>query len=568
MSFLTNLRHSYNLRRKRLILLTGGINDLFQKGNDFLSLEQRLYQEFASKFSVVRFDISSGISFYSNRDVEDVARVCENLFKIRNPKFASQNLEDTLARSHGKPLVGLTYLEQISQCYIDMAPEYAKEGKTLKPLLVIMQYSGTLFPAKETAQLAEIDRQRLATFLNWVKDPQFKSSSNVVIMINETRSGINSMILGQPMLDSIEIPLPDDKLRRDYTRSFLNVHQEAKYEGHEADFVKLTAGLDLTSIRDLLIVSEGTKEPVTAQTVVEEVNRILEVKLEGVAKKVNPSHGPEDIIGYKETGRIVRKILKRCQKQKTAVSAIIVGGPNGAGKSFQMEAYAAASGWIVIELTGLRSKWYGGTDEKWEILRWFISTFGKVLILVDEAHTAFGDVHSSTEHTTEKRLAGNMIKLMGDPQFKGKALWAMMTSRPDELNPDVKSRSPIQIPIFDLEGEPRKEFVKQMFARANIAISDDELELIMVKTEYYSARDYSYFVAEVLAWTDDDPQMTPLGVLDIWQASGAITEARDFQRLVAAQHCSYPGLLPSDLRSISSSELVQKIEDARFKLRY
>ena len=66
--------------------------------------------------------------------------------------------------------------------------------------------------------------------------------------------------------------------------------------------------------------------------------------------------------------------------------------------------------------------WYGQTDKLFERLRWHITTYGKVLILVDEAHTAFGSVHRSDTHETERRLAGNIIKMMGDPRLRGKVL--------------------------------------------------------------------------------------------------------------------------------------------------
>ena len=77
-------------------------------------------------------------------------------------------------------------------------------------------------------------------------------------------------------------------------------------------------------------------------------------------------------------------------------------------------------------------------------------------------------MHASQTHQTEQRLSGNIIKMMGDPRYFGKVLWGLMTSRPDELDPDIKSRAPIQIPVFDLEGEERKEFVFELFKRKNI----------------------------------------------------------------------------------------------------
>src|SRR5207245_8823930 len=100
----------------------------------------------------------------------------------------------------------------------------------------------------------------------------------------------------------------------------------------------------------------------------------------------------------------------------------------------------------VIELANIRGSYFGETEKFFELLRWHLDTFGKILILVDEAHTAFGSVHSRDSHETEKRLAGNVIKIIGDPKYLGKVVWGLMTSRPEELDADVKRHDPTQVP--------------------------------------------------------------------------------------------------------------------------
>ena len=79
-------------------------------------------------------------------------------------------------------------------------------------------------------------------------------------------------------------------------------------------------------------------------------------------------------------------------------------GPNGGGKTFLLQAYAGKSGRVVIRIKNMRSMYYGQTSVLFELFRWYVLTFGKILILVDEAHTAFGSVHSSTTHEAEKHL--------------------------------------------------------------------------------------------------------------------------------------------------------------------
>jgi SpoVK/Ycf46/Vps4 family AAA+-type ATPase len=214
----------------------------------------------------------------------------------------------------------------------------------------------------------------------------------------------------------------------------------------------------------------------------------------------------------------------------------------------------------VIELTGLRGMYFGQTDTFFEKLRLRLKTYGKILILVDEAHTQFGSVHKSDTHETEKRLAGNIIKLMGDRSMFGKVLWGLMTSRPDELDPDVKSRAPIQIPIFDPAGDERKTFIQGLFARYGVPISDEELPEMMKITQNYSARDFDFLVKEMKG----SGSTSVLQTLGIWQASASILKQRRLQTLLAAQHCSYPGLIPADLREKMQTDEIE-IEVQRLK---
>jgi len=352
-----------------------------------------------------------------------------------------------------------------------------------------------------------------------------------------------------PATGRLEIPLPDLPARQAFINWFCRHHPSLRFSGGRKRFSTAAAGLTLASIRELLEVAVRSGQRPGRQDVVEEVNRLLEAELGDIIRVRDPHHRPEDIVGYHQTGEIFRSVFERCEDPQTAVPAILVSGPNGGGKTFQLEAWAAASGRSVVELSGIRGSLFGQTDRFFERLRWHLATFGKILVLVDEAHTAFGSVHSADTHGTEKRLAGNLIKLMSDPTFLGKVLWGLMTSRPDALDPDIKSRAPIQIPIFDLEGEERRAFVAELFRRKGIDLDEDGLTEVMEVTDYYSARDYKYLVSEALAMRRRKPEARLSEVLEGWQASRAIEGERARQTLIAARHCSDRRLLPTRLRS-------------------
>lgn len=563
--FLDELNEAYKLRRKSLLLLTGDVHGLFYASSrdEFVSLEDVLRSELGEKFNLVRMDIANGISFYDAATEREVVRICESKDGLRVPESRQRLLKELIGQSRHSPLSALVLLQGMMEAH----RRVRQAGEKIKPLCAILQYAGSLFPAGDFTRLSEIDRQRLVLFLHWVNDPAFADGPDLLLMVNPVKTEVTGKVTSLPVADHIEIPLPGLEERDGFVEWFRDRHPGLRFEGGKDRFGIDAAGLTLTSIKDMLEVAHRAERMVAKSDVVAEVNRLLEAELGEIIRINYPQHGPGDIIGYQHTRDIFNSLFERCDDSDTAVSAVLVSGPNGGGKTFQLEAFAAASGRVVVELAGIRGQYFGETDKFFELLRWHIKTFGKILILVDEAHTAFGSVHSGDTHKTEKRLAGNIIKMMGDPTFLGKVLWGMMTSRPDELDPDVKSRSPIQVPIFDLEGDERRAFVAEMFARKKIPLDDAELEGVLAATDYYSARDYRNLVAEVLATRRRERDATVSQVLTGWQASRSIEREREMQELIAAQHCSYPDLLPSRLREMDERDIAKRVDELTYLLR-
>ena len=562
--FLTKLGDSYFFKRKNIITLTGDINGLFfdTKSKSHIALEQIINTELKEKFNILRLDIALGISFYDKKTENETIRICESTDGYYTPNKRITALKKMISDSRHHPLSALVLISGMVEAFARVR----KLEPDIKPLCIIIQFSGSLFPAGNYDRLSDIDKQCLISFLGLVNSPNFRNSPELIILINSVKSEINRKIIALPHSTHIEINLPDKDAREVFVNNFINTDNKVSFEENKEAFVIDTAGLSINHIKDILEVSSRKKIIIKKATIVNEVNSILQAQLGDIIRIKHPSHSPKDIVGYKETGKIITNVFERCNDVETAVAAILVSGPNGSGKTFQLEAFAAKSGRVVVELAGIRGSYFGETDKFFELLRWHISTYGKILILVDEAHTAFGSVHSSKTHQTEQRLAGNIIKMMGNPQYLGKVLWGLMTSRPDELDPDIKSRAPVQIPIFDLEGEERKLFIKEMFKRKKIIIDNEALEQILIKTDYYSARDYRNFVAEVLAIRKKEKNISPLQVLNEWQASKSIKQERKFQELIAAQHCSYPTLLPDKYKKISDNDLSKLSEELKRKL--
>lgn len=564
-TFLESMSQVYSLRHENIVILTGDVNGLFWSApsGGFVSLEQALNSELRDKFNVIRMDIARGLSFYEREADDEVTRICESTDGHYTPIVRIKALKNMIKSSLHSPLEALVLLHGMGEAFVRVR----KLEPGIKPMCVIIQFAGALFSAGDYSRLSELDRQRLILFLSWVSDPMFREGPELIVLINPVKSEINAKVLALPNTAHIEIDLPKQEERKQFVHYFLAYHTGVEFSHGMEKFVEDTAGLALDNIKDLLEVAAKKDDPISRHHVVAEVNNILQSQLGDIIRIKYPSHTRKDIVGYKETGEIFTNIFERCEDPETAVAAILVSGPNGSGKTFQLEAYAGESGRVVIELAGIRGSYFGETDKFFELLRWHITTFGKILILVDEAHTAFGSVHSGQTHQTEQRLSGNIIKMMGDPRYFGKVLWGLMTSRPDELDPDIKSRAPIQVPIFDLEGEERKDFVSELFKRKGIQPTEEELVEVLSKTDYYSARDYRNLTAEMLAQRRKNPDCTILEVLMGWQASKSIKRQREFQEMIAALHCSYPKLLPEKYRDIPDDVLMRQVEELKQLLR-
>lgn len=588
---------AYSDRAKGVVLLSGNTHDLFPspKTDRYVDLGYTLYHHLSGLFTVLRLDISTGLETYQADDLKELQASVNKADSAT--VYDEEKLGDVkrkMAATSHSPLPALVLMHEILKAVKKARVELkgVNAGKPpVKPVCVVVRFAGSLFPAGDFDRLSDIDRQRLVTFLNLIESQWFKDSGHLLLLLADTRSEVNSRILAQPAVHCVEIELPGAAERKAYVNSVLAAHaaqvaqvtppapqaadpaaKEAppaaivsagaraiEFEPDLSSFLADTAGLSLNVIGDMLEKARRTGGKIGRKEILAEINAAMRADLGDIIRISMPEHRPSDIVGYKETGSILRRVLTRCEKPETAIPAFLMSGANGVGKTFQLEAYAAESGRVVIELIGLRGMYYGQTDGFFEKLRLRLKTYGKILILVDEAHTQFGSVHKSDTHETEKRLAGNIIKMMSDLTLLGKVVWALGTSRPDELDPDVKSRAPIQIPIFDLEGEERRNYVLALFEKAAIRVEPGDVEQLLTATANYSSRDFSYLVKEVKG-----SGTSVLDTLQHWQASSSILKQRKMQALIAAQHCSYPLLMPPKLRELAASgELDTMVEQLK-----
>ncbi len=585
--FMEALVDGVKQRGKRIFMLTGDVMGIFPNREDagYSPIEERLCQSLTGHYNMVRLDLSLGVGFYDSDQRQalfnsigwgrksDPSDPLEGLIdfgsEIVNRHLRSRSKEKAptapspeqlLERTRQRPGAALVLLRELT----GMVREANERGESVKPVCTVIRLAGAFFPPGEFGKLSELDRGRLATLLSWLNDPECQRAGHITILIADSRSELNARIHSLPSSQSIEVGFPDEPTRRHFiahrAATFRNdpAFATPTFETSEEDFAEGAAGLSLNAISSLLEESARSGKPVTRESVNSLLNEILEAQLDGVVTIKRPQHGDADLCGYTGARDAIKRVFRDCEDPDTAISAFVVSGPNGVGKTFNVEAHAADSGRIVIELSQIRSSDFGGTDKLFEMVRRYVEIYGKVAILVDEAHAAFGSIHSGETHDTEKRLMANIIKMMSDKTLLSKVVWCLMTTRPDLLDPDVLSRAPKQIPIFDLEGTERAEFFSAMFSRKGITLEEAELTHVIAETTWYSNRDLDFLIREVKSARRDTPKITVPQVLETWSASKGIVTKRAAQSFIAASTSSYPALVPSRFNTPNFEDEVRR----------
>ena len=164
--------------------------------------------------------------------------------------------------------------------------------------------------------------------------------------------------------------------------------------------------------------------------------------------------------------------------------------------------------------------------------------------------------------------------MIDDLPNRSRVVWALITTRPDLLDPDfVRSgRCSLFVPIFDPEGADAEAFAAFMadrLAKAGIRLTAAERRLLAARTAGFSAGDYREFADDFADERDFDRRAPLVGLprrldAELRLASGV---QRELQILLAALHCDWPELLPARLRGRSKAAIQEGIDRLRSRLR-
>lgn len=574
--FLKQAGRILNSGQARTLLLTGNIYDLFCLTRDGRDQYEPLLNFLVAQWDlpnliVIVYELNGPVRFLRDADNEKVRNAWfqwrvgydSNELAIKRmlaDKNAALELDavakaydEALRDAKGRPAVALELFRQMCLC-----SRTVLNGQRLlkEDLLILIEGADMLIPEAPITSLSDAERQRLMICHDWFSDPVFLNGGDSVVLIAESRSLLHHRIARLPELLEVEIPAPDQEGRRQFITWF---SQGGTGEGKvalwapEEELARLTAGLSLHALMQLLKGARHQKRTLRQEEVVAKVEEFIKSQLgEDIVEFKKPAHTLQQVVGFSGLKTFLRdEMMPRMSAGgPEALSGAAVCGPIGGGKTYIFEALAAELDMVVLILKNIRSQWYGQTDVIFERLRRVLNALAKVLIFVDEADTQLGGVGPDT-HETERRLTGKMQAMMSDPQLRGRVIWLLVTARIHQLSPDLRRPGRVGdliIPVLDPEGKDREEFMKWMMEPVVEGdLTADQRAQLDRATQAWSAATFASLRSELKARAKQAGGRLKFDQVLAVVADHippAIEETRRYQTLQALINCTRRSLLP------------------------
>ena len=508
---------------------------------------------------VITYDPASGIRFLNPADSRLIGR-----------EIGEERLNRIFSASRSDIVTALEALREFTRINV-MVPVENDPGKTRrKDFAIIIKYGEAVAPTAKVDVMLDSDRLKVIVLENWFSDSAFVASSDIVFVISETLNGVNERIVDLPYCAAIKIDRPSERQRKQYIE-YLMTTDKVETSIPVTQIAYSSAGLTLLSIRQIFRQARYKGQRITPELIFVQTKEIIEKELEGHIEFPTLNYGFEKIIG-------ATLLVKRLNEIKTCLRGddpdlmpvgILVPGANGVGKTFIYKAFAKECGWVAVVLKNIRGPYVGQTEKNWERIRSVLEAMGNVMVIYDEADTEIGG-RSAQTHEVDRRLFGNILKMMSAEENRGKIVWIIITARPDRLEPDIKrsGRAGEHLPVFSYEGDEKEALLKHVLSQSGIesgAFSPEQRsEFRRLTAEHYPS-DFDQLTTELKRRRLMEGKLTPEMALEEVKdfIPSDLARQREYQELLAVLECTSRELLPERYREVSREALLQRVQDIR-----
>lgn len=427
-------RASYDRRESAMFILHDNIADVFPMGGEFVSVRRYLEEMLRkSGYIVINYDVSRGMRFLDDADARAFLAL------------ANQNLppSDHLVRSiYDFPKESTRALAFIEAFIVGV--ETSK-----RPVALLLEYAEHLAPNGDPRTMTEVDRINTVTIqrfaqLFYERLQDLASRDAVCFLLTQNLHDIHPNVAQSEVVVAIDVPRPNAADRARFLR-----FQQAKLvvEGREslamdlteAQLVEQTAGLSLTGIRHLFLRALQSKERrLTLAFVTQRKRELIERDSRGMLEILSPRHGMSAVGGNASIKEFFASAARDLREgQRDVPVGVICPGPNGVGKTFIAKAFARDSGINCVALKNFRGMYVGQTEANLDTIFSILKAMTPNVVIIDEADKTLGNEKGDEGNKVDERVFGAFTAFMGDPAFRGKIFWLLLTARPYNLAPDT-----------------------------------------------------------------------------------------------------------------------------------
>jgi AAA+ superfamily predicted ATPase len=462
-------------------ILHGNVHDFVyspEGGGAFCSLGEFLAQQVFGAWDVVlSYDLGRGLRVEAGTDQ---ARLHEML------KRAAVHFGNPTAWPRDVDAVMGSFDRLISRILLDESPN---DRQRLGILLPQAQF---LAPVDAQGVMGRSEASQLVRMISWAQNPYVKRVNIAVCLIAERLSEVNQRLVQNPHVATIEIPLPDAKLRETYITSQLGEKAENLGGLSVEGLTQLSAGLNLVNLNVALSRSADGGRKLDVPRFRQMKKAMIERQCRGLVTFVEPSHKLDMLVGQqaaKERLQLDAKWIGEGRLEAAPMGYLIC-GPVGTGKTYLAECYAGSIGIPCLVLRNFRSKFVGETEGNLEQVLTVLRSLGPVVVIVDEADAALGNRSMEGDSGTSNRVFSMIASQMGDTRYRGRIVWMLLTSRPDNLPIDLKrqGRAEVHIPLFYPQHKDEiAEMLRVMAKKNRVQLAADALPPIEVDLQLSGA---------------------------------------------------------------------------------
>lgn len=442
---------------------------------------------------------------------------------------------------------------------------------------VLIDYAHYVAPAGEALYVSGDLSQSIIQILDWSSDPAITGAFVTTVLLTETLSDLNAILVENPYSAKIEVPLPG----AGDLREFLGVLTagvadfQSRCEVPVETLAERLVGLTRVNVRNLVLRAQTGGEAITGKYLMKVKKEFIEREAAGRLEFLESTRTLDDVAGHVEAKAWFRQdaVLLRKNRTRALPMGYLLTGRIGTGKTYLVQCLAGEVGIPCVELKNFRDKWVGATEGNLEKVFAVLRALGQVIVFVDEADQATGKRGvSEGDGGLSGRIYAMLAKEMSDTNNRGKILWIFATSRPDLVEVDLKrqGRLDVHIPLFPpQDAESRRALMVGMARKLKLEIRPEDLP-VLPESDEIGGNEMEGILVRALRDFETQPEGAGrrelkeilVEVVADFRPS-AHRERLELMDLLAVKECTDSRFLPEKFRALSLAEVNARIESLR-----